>query len=95
MMDYFSVLQIETLFWPLGTTSYSPCEMQIGKRTIPLQLSLSQKLRNHLSRVSKGDGEQPMVFDDSKSKMADIPSYTKEANQVCHKPLAHFGQKKI
>ena len=41
---------------------------------------MTEKLRDHLSRVGKGDGgEQPTVFDASKPQMSDIPSYTKDS----------------
>jgi len=43
------------------------------------QLSLTQKLRDHLSRVGEGNGQQPMVFDASKPQMSKIPSYSKNA----------------
>mmetsp|Transcript_89720 Transcript_89720/g.155282 ORF Transcript_89720/g.155282 Transcript_89720/m.155282 type:complete len:283 (-) Transcript_89720:48-896(-) len=44
------------------------------------QLVLSEKLRNHLSQVAESGGDQPVVFDASKDRMAKIPGYSQTAN---------------
>eukprot|EP00931_Biecheleriopsis_adriatica_P076589 TRINITY_DN50282_c0_g1_i1.p1 TRINITY_DN50282_c0_g1~~TRINITY_DN50282_c0_g1_i1.p1 ORF type:complete len:270 (+),score=32.38 TRINITY_DN50282_c0_g1_i1:77-886(+) len=44
------------------------------------QLALSEKLRSHLAQVAKGDGLQPVVFDKSMMRMAQIPDYSQTAN---------------
>ena len=41
------------------------------------QLSLSDRLRTHLSEVAKGNGSQPVVYDASKRRMSSLPGYTK------------------
>ena len=44
------------------------------------QLALSPKLRSHLETVAKGDGKQPVIYDASKPRMAQIPGYSKDAS---------------
>lgn len=44
------------------------------------QLVLSEKLRTHLEAVAAGDGKQPVLFDASKPRMANIPEYSKDAS---------------
>ena len=44
------------------------------------QLALSPKLRSHLETVAKGDGKQPVIYDASKPRMSQIPSYSKDAS---------------
>ena len=44
------------------------------------QLALSPKLRSHLENVAKGDGKQPVIYDASKPRMSQIPSYSKDAS---------------
>jgi hypothetical protein len=46
------------------------------------QLSLSEKLRTHLSKVAEdGDGkDQPTIFDSSKSSMSNLEGYSMDAN---------------
>merc|ERR1712129_358239 len=41
------------------------------------QLVLSEKLRDHLADVATNGGEQPSIFDASKSRMFNIPNYAK------------------
>jgi len=44
------------------------------------QLVLSDKLRSHLAAVADGDGKQPVIFDASKPRMANIPAYSRDAS---------------
>ena len=45
---------------------------------MPFQLVLTEKLRGHLVRVAAGeDGAQPVIFDASTRRMAQIPGYSK------------------
>lgn len=44
------------------------------------QLMLSAKLRSHLGQVAKGDGPQPVIFDESMRRMAMVPEYTQTAH---------------
>eukprot|EP00966_Prymnesium_polylepis_P202195 4684032-Prymnesium_polylepis.2 len=44
------------------------------------QLVLTEKLRDHLASVARVNGaQQPVIFDDSNVRMANIPNYSRDA----------------
>jgi len=78
---------------PLNTAQYL-IDLHDAKATLNFcggmmfQLILSEKLRNHLVHVVETKGTQPEVYDASKSRMFQIPNYSKN-DQVDNIKLFH------